>query len=230
MGRDVLPGETMMLKMCSLAKGLHPSCPPQRRARTWLSEERPGQGLVSAPAVPLQLQGLGQTLRFKQNSIMIIIIFRSFLSGTLYSRLRPCGVVQPSAFSANPQISPKSAEQGRWKEGNPRTLPWDTALRYNALLEGGRVPWSPAKARRAAAALPEAAAHTPSARAPAVPRAESKPPAAGLRTGSSAPSDSSGAPFLAELSPPAEEHGQPAPRLSAPATGCSRTGARSFAT
>lgn len=89
-GRDVLPEGAMMLKTCPLAKVLHASCLLQCQAHTWLSEEQLGQVLVSAPASPVQLQGLGQILGIKQNSIMIIIIFRCFLSATLQSRLRLC--------------------------------------------------------------------------------------------------------------------------------------------
>lgn len=58
-GSDGLPGGTMMLRMCSSAKALHPSCPLRCRARSRLSEDQPGQVLVSAPAGPVQLQGPG---------------------------------------------------------------------------------------------------------------------------------------------------------------------------
>lgn len=69
-----------------LAKALHAHC----RACTWLSEEQLGQVLVSTPAGPVQLQGPGRMLGIKQNLIMAIINFRSFLSAALQSRLRLC--------------------------------------------------------------------------------------------------------------------------------------------
>lgn len=71
-----------------------------------------------------------------------------------------------------------------------------------ARLAGGRVPWSPTKARRAVAALPEGPTHTPSSRSPVAPRAQSKQPRSRTPTLQLCTKSLLWSTFLGQLSPP----------------------------